>query len=90
MQDELGVSDLDSRGGFQIDNLEKVALPPDIVAFAVPVLSAGVDKMTVTDLKPWLQAHWPEVKERLLPGTYRPEVEFRRPAYELRVPQEIL
>jgi RNA-directed DNA polymerase len=35
---------------------------------------AGVDRMTVSDLKPWLQAHWLEVKERLLAGTYRPEV----------------
>jgi RNA-directed DNA polymerase len=36
--------------------------------------AAGVDTMTVTDLKPWLQSHWLEVKERLLAGTYRPEV----------------
>lgn len=36
--------------------------------------AAGVDKMTVLDLKPWLRIHWPEVKERLLAGTYRPEV----------------
>jgi Retron-type reverse transcriptase len=35
--------------------------------------AAGVDRMTVEDLKPWLQAHWLEVKERLLAGTYRPE-----------------
>lgn len=31
--------------------------------------AAGVDKMSVEDLKPWLQAHWFEVKERLLAGT---------------------
>ena len=36
--------------------------------------AAGVDKMTVEDLKPWLQTYWLEVKERLLTGTYRPEV----------------
>lgn len=30
--------------------------------------------MTVLDLKPWLQAYWLEVKERLLGGTYQPEV----------------
>ena len=36
--------------------------------------AAGVDKMTVEALKPWLQAHWVEVKGRLLRGTYRPEV----------------
>jgi RNA-directed DNA polymerase len=35
--------------------------------------AAGVDKMTVLDLKPWLRTHWPEVKERLLAGTYRPD-----------------
>jgi len=35
--------------------------------------AAGIDLMTVEDLKPWLQAHWLEVKERLLAGTYQPE-----------------
>jgi RNA-directed DNA polymerase len=35
--------------------------------------AAGVDQMTVEELKPWLQAHWLEVKERLLAGTYKPE-----------------
>ncbi len=30
--------------------------------------AAGVDAMSVEELKPWLQVHWPEVKERLLGG----------------------
>lgn len=35
--------------------------------------AAGVDGMTVTDLKGWLQTHWPGVKENLLNGRYEPE-----------------
>ena len=33
----------------------------------------GVDKMTVDELKPYLHAHWAEIKEALLKGTYRPQ-----------------
>lgn len=35
--------------------------------------AAGVDGMSWEQLRPWLKAHWPEIKERLLGGTYRPE-----------------
>lgn len=34
---------------------------------------AGVDGMSWEQLRPWLKTHWPEIKERLLTGTYRPE-----------------
>jgi RNA-directed DNA polymerase len=34
--------------------------------------SAGVDEMTVDSLRPYLQRHWPRVKEQLLAGCYRP------------------
>ncbi len=48
----------------------------------------GVDAMTVHDLKPWLQAHWADVKEELLQGTYVPtpvlRVEIPKPGGGMR------
>ena len=35
--------------------------------------SAGIDKMTVTQLAPYLREHWPKIKEELLSGTYKPQ-----------------
>ncbi len=34
--------------------------------------SAGVDKMTVESLRPYLREHWPRIKEQLLAGRYIP------------------
>lgn len=34
--------------------------------------SAGVDKMPVSDLRPFLQEHWSRIKKELLSGSYRP------------------
>lgn len=34
--------------------------------------SAGVDEMTVESLRPYLQEHWPRIKEQLLAGRYVP------------------
>lgn len=34
---------------------------------------AGVDGKSWEQLRPWLKEHWPEIRERLLRGTYRPE-----------------
>ena len=33
----------------------------------------GPDGMRTEDLRPWLHAHWPEVRTRLYAGTYRPQ-----------------
>jgi len=33
----------------------------------------GPDGMRIEDLRPFLHAHWPEVRARLLAGTYRPQ-----------------
>ena len=33
---------------------------------------AGVDGMSVLELKEYLQKHWPQIKEQLLNGTYEP------------------
>jgi RNA-directed DNA polymerase len=32
----------------------------------------GVDGLTVTEFKPWLQAHWPKIRQALLVGEYMP------------------
>ena len=34
--------------------------------------AAGVDDLTVTELKGWLGVHWPSVKKALLEGSYLP------------------
>jgi len=34
--------------------------------------AAGVDQMTVEQLKPYLVEHWPHIKEELLTGRYQP------------------
>jgi RNA-directed DNA polymerase len=33
----------------------------------------GVDRLTVSEFKPWLQRHWVRVREDLLIGVYQPE-----------------
>jgi RNA-directed DNA polymerase len=35
--------------------------------------SAGIDGMTVEELPVYLKTHWPEIRDRLLTGTYRPQ-----------------
>ena len=35
--------------------------------------AAGVDGMTVKEMRPYLKDHWPEIRRRLLSGTYEPE-----------------
>ena len=35
--------------------------------------AAGVDQMTVTELKPFLKAQWPRIKEELLADRYQPQ-----------------
>lgn len=35
--------------------------------------SSGIDGMTVKELGPYLQEHWPEVREALLSGVYEPQ-----------------
>ena len=35
--------------------------------------AAGVDGMTVAELRPYLKAHWAQIKEGLLDGTYEPQ-----------------
>jgi len=35
--------------------------------------AAGIDRMTVEQLQPYLREHWPRIKEELLDGRYRPQ-----------------
>ena len=36
--------------------------------------AAGIDKMPVDELRPYLKEHWSRIKEELLDGSYRPSV----------------
>lgn len=50
--------------------------------------AAGIDRMTVEQLKPYLQAHWAQIKAELLNGTYQPQpvrcVEIPKPGGGMR------
>lgn len=50
--------------------------------------AAGIDGMTVEQLKPYLQAHWVQIKEALLNGQYQPQpvrsVEIPKPQGGMR------
>jgi len=49
----------------------------------------GVDGLTVTEFKPWLQAHWPSVRQAMLAGDYMPaavrKVEIPKPQGGVRI-----
>ena len=44
--------------------------------------AAGIDAMTVEELKPYLQANWSRIKEELLSGVYKP-----RPVKRVNIPK---
>jgi len=50
--------------------------------------AAGVDDLTVAELKDWLQVHWPSVRRALLEGRYLPRpvrrVDIRKPSGGVR------
>jgi len=50
--------------------------------------AAGIDNMSVKDLKPYLQAEWADIKVKLLAGTYKPQpvkrVEIPKPGGGIR------
>ena len=50
--------------------------------------AAGIDRMTVEQLQPYLREHWPRIKEELLDGRYRPQpvrgVEIPKPGGGMR------
>jgi RNA-directed DNA polymerase len=50
--------------------------------------AAGIDRMTVEQLQPYLKEHWPRIREELLEGHYRPQpvrgVEIPKPGGGMR------
>ncbi|WP_246773997.1 hypothetical protein [Bradyrhizobium diazoefficiens] len=50
--------------------------------------AAGMDRMTVEQLQPYLKEHWPRIREELLEGRYRPQpvrgVEIPKPGGGMR------
>ena len=50
--------------------------------------SAGIDEMTVQELRSYLKEHWPKIKEELLEGGYQPaavrRVQIAKPAGGMR------
>lgn len=50
--------------------------------------AAGIDRMTVEQLQPYLKEHWPRIREELLEGRYRPQpvrgVEIPKPGGGMR------
>lgn len=50
--------------------------------------TAGVDNLSVTELKPWLQKHWPSVRRALESGSYLPrrirKVDIPKPNGDVR------
>ena len=51
--------------------------------------AAGIDKMSVADLKPFLKEHWPRIREELLEDRYQPQsvrgVEIPKPGGGMRL-----
>ena len=69
-------SSLGSRNGIpkEVSLIERVVERNNLMNAYLRVVrnkgSAGVDKMTVTELKPYLQENWAEIKKELLEGRY--------------------
>jgi len=57
--------------------MEEICDPKNLIAALRRVKankgSAGVDRMTVNQLKDYLKQHWPAIREQLLSGTYKPK-----------------
>ena len=61
----------------QVEDLWEVAFSRDSLVRALRRVesnrgAAGVDGMSVAELRPWLKDHWPEVRRALDEGTYQP------------------
>ena len=85
---------LESRNGIpeEVSLIERVVERQNMVDGYLRVVrnkgSAGIDKMTVTELKPFLQKSWAKIKKELLEGTYHPKmvkrVEIPKPSGGIR------
>jgi RNA-directed DNA polymerase len=76
--DALAARERTERPMFDEDMMEEVVERQNMQAALKQVRankgSPGVDGMTVDDLSDFLKVHWPEIKNQLLDGTYRPQV----------------
>jgi retron-type reverse transcriptase len=50
-----------------------VAVCPALKSVCANKGSPGVDGMTVDELKGYMKIHWPDIREKLLQGEYRPQ-----------------
>jgi RNA-directed DNA polymerase len=72
--------------------MEKIVSRANMMAAYQRVMAnkgaAGIDRMTVEQLQPYLKEHWPRIKEELLEGRYRPQpvrgVEIPKPGGGMR------
>lgn len=76
---EWGTSDtLADRTEFPVEDglLERILARDNLIRALKQVErndgSAGVDGMTAKELRPYLNVHWPKIKDAILDGTYRP------------------
>ena len=92
-EQELGASNIAARSQpsppeVEVRLMEKIVSRANMMAAHHRVMAnkgaAGVDRMTVEQLQPYLKEHWPRIKEELLEGRYRPQpvrgVEIPKPA----------
>ncbi len=78
VEDELGTQDLSSENLTNEKQLMERILAPENLRMALRRVqendgAAGVDGMTVHELKPHLVNNWPQIRGQLLDGTYKPQ-----------------
>lgn len=66
-----------SQPGADVQLMELIVSRENMMAAYARVVgnkgAAGIDKMTVVDLKPFLAEHWPRIREDLLADRYQPQ-----------------
>jgi RNA-directed DNA polymerase len=93
----LGASNITARSQplppeVEVRLMEKIVSRANMMAAYQRVMAnkgaAGIDRMTVEQLQPYLKEHWPRIKEELLEGRYRPQpvrgVEIPKPGGGMR------
>jgi RNA-directed DNA polymerase len=96
-EDGTGASNVTARSdhsqpGADVQLMELIVSRENMMAAYARVVgnkgAAGIDKMTVVDLKPFLAKHWPRIREDLLAGRYQPQavrgVEIPKPGGGMR------
>lgn len=96
-EQELGASNITaipqpSPPEVEVRLMEKIVGRANMMAAYQRVMAnkgaAGIDRMTVEQLQPYLKEHWPRIREELLEGRYRPQpvrgVEIPKPGGGMR------